>query len=92
MILIWSKIPIISANALGWLLFGRGAVLTVKGKVLPVEGKVSPVEGKGDEKECSETENANRANRGKTREQEAEMSQLNKVISCCRCFRRCCTL
>ena len=85
MTFIWSKIQIISANALGPLLFGRWAVLTV-------EGKVSPVEGKGDEKECSETEKANRANRGKTREQEAEMSQLNKVISCCRCFRCCCTL
>ena len=54
--------------------------MNVEAKVLPVEGKVSPVEGKGDEKECSETEKANRANRGKTREQEAEMSQLNKVI------------
>ena len=82
MTFVWSKIPIISANGLGRFPFGRGAV----------EGKVSPVEGKGDEKERSETEKANRADRGKTREQEAEMSQLNKVISCCRCFLCCRTL
>ena len=89
MTIVWSKIPIISANGLGRFPFGRGAV---EGKVSPVEGKGSPVEGKGDEKERSETEKANRADRGKTREQEAEMSQLNKVISCCRCFLCCRTL
>ena len=66
MTIVWSKIPIISANGLGQLPFGRGAL----------EGKVSPVEGKGDKKERSETEKANCAGRGKTREQEADMSQL----------------